>query len=226
MSTPPQVMSFIGKSHFFSSVCDVEGADDAEAVFLPVVVGRQRRLSHRVAADRARAQAFRQHGAGVLPRAHVEQAGARAVRRRSPVGGAEHRGHHHRPFLRGDLAGHALRAALGIEAVHPVHLHERLAEQELAGDAIEHVGQPVAVGPQHHLPRPAAPLDVGEHRHLRRVVVHLVVRRELVVPFQRAGVGVERDDAVAIEVVAQTRAAVPVGRGLPVPKNTRLVSGS
>jgi hypothetical protein len=43
----------------------------------------------------------------------------------------------------------------------------------------------------------------GEHRHLRGVVVELVVRRELVVPLQLAGVGVERDDAVAIEVVAE-----------------------
>ena len=58
------------------------------------------------------------------------------------------------------------------------------------------------------------PLDVGQHRHLRRVVVDFVVRRELVVPLQLAGVGVERDDAVAVQVVAETLAAVPVGRGI------------
>ncbi len=78
--------------------------------------------------------------------------------------------------------------------------------------AIEHVHHAVAVGPQHDLARLALPLDVGEHRHLRRVVVQLVVRRELVVPLQLAGVGVERDDAVAVEVVAKPRRAVPVRR--------------
>ena len=84
----------------------------------------------------------------------------------------------------------------------PGHLHERLAEQELAVGAIEHVHEPVPVGPQHHLARPALPLDVGEHRHLHRVVVELVVRRELEMPFQLTGVGVERDDRFAVQVVA------------------------
>ena len=51
-------------------------------------------------------------------------------------------------------------------------------------------------------------LDVGEHGHLRGVVVHLVVRRELVMPFQLAGVGVERDHAVGVEVVAEPDVAV------------------
>ena len=87
-----------------------------------------------------------------------------------------------------------------------------LAEQELAGHAVEHVHEAVAIGPEHRLGRRAAPIDVGEHGHLRRVVVHLVVRRELVVPLQLARVGVEREHAVAVEVVAEPVAAVPVGR--------------
>ena len=107
---------------------------------------------------------------------------------------------------------HAIGTPLRVEAVEPVRLHVRLALEELAGRAIEHVHHAVAVGPEHHLARLALPLDVGEHRHLRGVVVELVVRRELVVPLQLAGVDVERDDAVAIEVVAPARAAVPVGR--------------
>ena len=68
-----------------------------------------------------------------------------------------------------------------------------LPEQELAGRAIEHVHQAVAIRPQHHLARLPAERDVGEHRHLRRVVVELVVRRELVMPLQLARIGVERD---------------------------------
>jgi hypothetical protein len=41
-----------------------------------------------------------------------------------------------------------------------------------------------------------------EHRHLDRVVVVDVVRRELVVPLERAGIRVERDDRVGVEFVA------------------------
>ena len=63
-----------------------------------------------------------------------------------------------------------------VEPEVPVLLHERLAEQELAGHAIEHVDEPVAIRPQHHLARPPLPVDVGEHRHLHRVPVELVVR--------------------------------------------------
>ena len=119
---------------------------------------------------------------------------------------------HQRALRRGHHARHALRTTLRIEAVHPVHFHIGLAQQEFAGDAIEHVHQAIAVGPQHHLARLALPGDVGQHRHLRRVVVQLVMRRELVVPFQLACIGIERDHAVAVEVVAQARAAIPVGR--------------
>src|SRR6185369_18040016 len=52
------------------------------------------------------------------------------------------------------------------------------------------------------------------YRHLRRVVVQLVMRRELVVPLEFAGVCVERHDAVAVEVVAKPRATIPVRRGI------------
>ena len=55
-------------------------------------------------------------------------------------------------------------------------------------------------------------LDVGQHGDLGRVVIHRVVRRELVIPFQLAGVGVERDHAIAIEVVAEADVAIGVRR--------------
>jgi hypothetical protein len=54
------------------------------------------------------------------------------------------------------------------------------------------------------------PIPVDENGHLRRVVVQFVVRRELVVPFQPARIGVESDDAVAVEVVPKPLPAVPI----------------
>ena len=93
----------------------------------------------------------------------------------------------------------------------PVHFDERLPEQELPVGAVEHVHHAVAIGPEHRFARPALELDVGEHRNLRRVVVELVVRRELEMPLELTGVGVERDDRFAVEVVAGAAIAVPVG---------------
>src|SRR5438093_12760849 len=52
----------------------------------------------------------------------------------------------------------------------------------------------------------------GEHGYLRGVVVHLVVRCELVIPFQLAGVGVERNHAIGIQVVTETNVSIGVGR--------------
>src|SRR4030095_7780645 len=51
----------------------------------------------------------------------------------------------------------------------------------------------------------------GEERRLRGVPVVEVVRRELVVPFQRASVGIQRQDRVRVEVVAFPLVAVVVG---------------
>src|SRR5690606_36836186 len=47
-----------------------------------------------------------------------------------------------------------------------------------------------------------------------RVVIELVVWRELVPPLELAGVDVEHDDGVAVEVVAEPDAAVPVRCGI------------
>ena len=44
--------------------------------------------------------------------------------------------------------------------------------------------------------------------HLHGIVIELVVRRELVIPFQLAGVGVQRDHRTAVEIVAHADIAV------------------
>ena len=106
------------------------------------------------------------------------------------------------------------RPAALVQPARPVHLDERLAEQEPAGRALEHVEVAVAVGPQHGLHVGAVPVQIGEHRHLHRIVVVGVVRRELEMPSEPAGVGVERDDRVGVEVVARPLRRIPVGTGV------------
>ena len=58
------------------------------------------------------------------------------------------------------------------------------------------------------------PVDLAEYGHLRRVPVHFVVWRELVMPSQRARIRVERDERIAVKVVSQTAAAVVGGHGI------------
>ena len=52
--------------------------------------------------------------------------------------------------------------------------------------------------------------DIG----LGGIAILQVVRRELVVPFEIAGFGVERENAIGVEVVAGTVAVVAIGPGI------------
>ena len=111
------------------------------------------------------------------------------------------------------LAGfpwHPHRPALFIESTHPVHFGERLPHQELPGVTIQRVHQSIAIGPQHDLHVGAVPIHVDQDRHLHRVVVVGVIGGELEVPAQFAGVGIERDDRVGVEIVARPLLVVPV----------------
>ena len=106
-------------------------------------------------------------------------------------------------------------AAALVETAGPVHVDERVAANELAGRAIEHVEKAVAIRPEHELAaRSAGGRQVDEHGNLHGVVVVIVVRRELEVPLELARVGVERDDAVGVQIVAGTLRRVPVGAGI------------
>ena len=103
------------------------------------------------------------------------------------------------------------RTAFFVKARRPVHLRKRLAEQEFSASTVEHIEHTVAVRPQHGLARATFEVDVGEHRDLRGVPIELVMRGELVVPFQLAGVSVESDDGAGIKVIAFAGVAIPVG---------------
>ena len=148
--------------------------------------------------------------ARVLPRRHIEKPGLVAVRRRIPVGGALHRRPHPHTFPRRGRLWDLDGSAVLVQPLGPRHLDEVLAVQEFARNAIQHVEEAVAVGPQHQLAWLALPLSVHQHRNLHRVPVPLVVRRELEVPFQLARVGVERHHRVRVQVVAWAHVAIPV----------------
>ena len=133
------------------------------------------------------------------------------------------------PASVGSLFGQHARLAVRRDLLRPRRVDERLAEQELAGRAIVHVEEAVAVRHHHDLARPAADREIGEHRHLVRVPVVRVVRRVLEVPLQRAGVRIERDERIGVEVGAGPALAVPVGvrvAGAPVKKVQRGIVGA
>src|SRR5204863_5368253 len=106
-------------------------------------------------------------------------------------------GEHQRALAGRPAAGCRDRAAMRVEPLGPGLLDERLADEEIAGRAIEDVVEPVAVGPADRLARRATDAEIGEDRRLVGVPVVLVVRRELEVPDPLAGAARQRDDAVA-----------------------------
>ena len=61
--------------------------------------------------------------------------------------------------------------AIRSELSRPGRVGERLAEQHLPGDAVQHVEESVAVRHHHDLATLAANGEVGQHRHVVRVPV-------------------------------------------------------
>ena len=88
-------------------------------------------------------------------------------------------------------------------------------DQEFAVGPVEHIKMAVAVGVHQQLALLAAPDAIDEHHVLYRIPVVAVIRRELIVPFQLAGVGVESDHRVAEQVVhLPARLAIELRRGV------------
>ena len=145
---------------------------------------------------------------------HVDQAGARAVGGRPPVRAAGDGGGDHGALGRRLHSRHQDGPSVLVESLGPGLPGIGRAEQELAGLAVEHVEERVAVREEHQLALLAAERRVGQHRDLRRIPVVDVVRRELEVPLQLAGVGVEGHHRVGVEVVALPHRAVVVRAGV------------
>ena len=91
-------------------------------------------------------------GAG-LARGDEEEAERGVERRRHEVGAAPLIGH-----ARALAVVQHDRTSVGVELARPRRGGERLAEQQSAGHAVEHVEEAVAVGHHHHLARRAPPI--------------------------------------------------------------------
>ena len=83
--------------------------------------------------------------------------------------------------------------AVAANFFRPIRVHVRFAVNHFPGRAIEHVKESVAVRLHDNLAHLTRDSQIGEHRHLVGVPVVRIMRRELVVPLQRAGIRVERE---------------------------------
>ena len=92
---------------------------------------------------------------------------------------------------RAEIIEHDRPAGL-VELPGPVRVDERFTDEELAGLTVDCVEESVPIGHHDRFSRLTADREIGEHRHVRRIPVVHIVRSELVVPAQLAGVRVER----------------------------------
>ena len=152
---------------------------------------------------------------GTVADAHIKQSRHRVVRHRMEVGAASAARAGRNSLGRRDRSRIDDRFSVGCEAFHPRHLRRQLTgAKHLAVRAIEHVENAVAIAVKQQLARLAFPHLVGQHHRLHGVPVVGIVRRELVIPLQLAGLGFKRDDARRVEVVAQPFFAGEVGTGI------------
>ena len=142
----------------------------------------------------------------------IEPGILRIVGRRVPVGGSDKTGADARAFG-GGLKSAANRAAFIVNCSGPIEFFdERSSREKRAIGAIEHVEKAVAVRFYNEFSPLTAESGIDEDGSFDGVVVEQVVRRELEIPFELAGVRIEREDAIGVEVVARTWTSIEVGR--------------
>ena len=96
-------------------------------------------------------------------------------------------------FIRGAHVVEHGRPAVGTDLLGPVRsVDEWLGDQQFSRFAVQRVEKPVPVRDHDHFSRLAADRQVRLHRHMSGVPIVDVVRGELVMPPQLAGVCVER----------------------------------
>src|SRR5579872_2269720 len=90
-------------------------------------------------------------------------------------------------------------------------------------DTVEHVEKAAAMSPVDELAWLPAPFCIHQHGNLRGIPIVHVMRHELEIPFQFAGVRVESDRAIRVQVVTPPRVAVPIGRGVSRAPNDKVL---
>src|ERR1700722_13069290 len=168
-------------------------------------MGRQLRPRRVESLARSKRLLFGEKQIAVFQGHHIEKSSVRIVRRRKPIGGSVDAGADRRSLSARHSAGKYWPAGC-IYTGSPVEfVDERFCAQKLSGSAIENVEKPVAVGLHQEVSRYPALVDVNQHRSFIRVEGVQVVRRELEIPFQFAGVGIQSQDASGIKVVSRAR---------------------
>src|SRR5712692_3455941 len=98
----------------------------------------------------------------------------------------------------------------GLDPGYRVHVRPRV--DKLSSHAIEHPNEATLVRMNDKLLGPAVSCDVDQHRLVRGIEVPRVVRNLLIVPVQLSGVGINRDYAVGVEVLAGPHRIIEVRR--------------
>src|SRR2546422_9418598 len=148
--------------------------------------------------------AGRKFNRAVLNRHHVVEARRRAERSCIPI----------RRSLRAGyiLVGQELWPAIGTKSTRPRQpVYKFLGQQNLAVGAVEHIEEPVPIRMEHELPLLPSIARIDQNTRLGGVIRVNVVRSELVIPFQLAGVGIHSEDAFREEVIAWPVLIIVIG---------------
>src|SRR5205085_9832035 len=92
----------------------------------------------------------------------------------------------------------------------PLDAINRRAGYKLSRGSVYDIIETVSVVPQHHLASIPVPIHIGENGNLHGVVVVGIIRRELKIPLEFAGVGIKGQNAIGIKIVARPLSGIPV----------------
>ena len=136
------------------------------------------------------------------------------VRRWIEVGAAREIRTRRRALFVRPIVGEENRPPIAADFLGPGRVNEGLRDQRLPGGPVDGVEEAVTVGDHHHLARLSVDWHLAENRDVRRVPIPGVVGGELVVPAHLSRVGVERQQGIAVEVVAEPDITVEIWTGV------------
>src|ERR1700687_2420924 len=127
-----------------------------------------------------------------------------------PVRGADNPGTNFRSF-RGGLKVGTNRPSVGVDSFCPVQfLRELRGREKFAVGAVENVQKAVAVRFYQEFARLPLVHGIHENGSFRGVIVKKIVGRELEIPFEFAGLGIQGEYAIGIEIIAGPRPAIEI----------------
>ena len=93
---------------------------------------------------------------------------------------------------------HENRPALGIQFTRPILARKRLAHQELARFAIQHIEERIAIRLHNQFAIASFPFEIEQHGRFRGIPIVQVVRRELKMPLELAGIRIKRNQRTGV----------------------------